>query len=307
MASGSRHDVYFIEEVTSGVTPATPAFDVFRCTKDSLDIKINYIESSEIRADREKGDLTPGTSSVEGTLGAELSFGTFDSLIAAAFCNDWVTNVCDSGILRKSFTFVSVQDDLTDNKYDIYRGCEISKISLKESAEKILEIEFDIVGRTHESAATLPTGATINARTTTPPMNALMGEIKEGGSAVSVITEADISIDNGIEARFVCGSTFSILPGIKSRSVTGSISAYFENNTIRNKYLQGTDSSLQITAVDPVDNAKKYVFDMTRIKYKSATKDVSGADDDLVIKLDYQAQPNATTGHSISVTRVGVV
>ena len=63
MASGSRHDVYFIAEATSGVTPDSPAFDVFRCTKDSLDIKINYIESAEIRSDREKGDLTPGTRS----------------------------------------------------------------------------------------------------------------------------------------------------------------------------------------------------------------------------------------------------
>ncbi len=306
MASGSRHDVYFIAEATSGVTPDSPAFDVFRCTKDSLDIKINYIESAEIRSDREKGDLTPGTRSVEGTLGAELSFGTFDELIAAAVCGNWATNVVNSGILRKSFTFVSFQDDLTDNKYDIYRGCEISKISLKESAEKIIEIEFDIVGRTHESVSSLPTGSTLNDRTTTSPMNALMGAIKEGGSTVSVITEADMSIDNGIEARFVVGSSFSILPSIKARTVSGSVSAYFEDNTIRNKYLNGTDSALQITAVDPDDDTKTYVFDLTRIKYKTATKDVSGADDDLVIKLDYQAQPNKTTGYSVSVTRTGV-
>jgi hypothetical protein len=305
MASGSRHNVYFVAESTSGVTPANPQLSVFRCTKDSLDVSIKYIESKEIRNDREKGDLTPGVQSIEGALGAELSFGSFDDLIAAALCGDWASHVVESGVLRKSFTFISEQSDFTTGKYDIYRGCEINKISFKENAEGNIEIEFTIVGRTHATVDVLPTGSTVLDRTTTSPMNALTGTIEEGGAASGIITEADISIENGIEPRFVIGSKFSIAPSIKSRTVSGSVSAYFEDQALRQKYLNGTDSSLELTIVDPTDAGKKYIITEPRIKYKSAKKDVGSSDDDIIIKLDYQAQPDLTNGYSIKIERVG--
>lgn len=305
MASGSRHNVYFVAESVSGTTPTNPQLSVFRCTKDSLDVSIKYIESKEIRNDREKGDLTPGTQSVEGVLGAELSFGSFDGLISAALCGDWTANVVKSGVGRKSFTFITEQSDFTTLKYDIYRGCEINKISFKENAEGNIEIEFGIVGRTFELASALPTGATILDRTTSSPMNALTGTIKESGASAGIITEADISIENGIEPRFVVGSKFSIVPSIKSRTVSGSVSAYFEDQSLRQKYLNGTDSSLELTIVDPTDSGKKYIITEPRIKYKSAKKDVGSSDDDIIIKLDYQAQPDLTNGYSIKIERVG--
>lgn len=305
MASGSRHNVYFVAESVSGTTPANPQLSVFRCTKDSLDVSIKYIESKEIRNDREKGDLTPGTQSVEGALGAELSFGSFDELIAAALCGDWVAGVVEAGVLRQSFTFISEQADFATGKYDIYRGCEINKISFKENAEGNIEIEFSVVGRTHALVDALPTGSTILNRTTTSPMNALTGTIEEGGAASGIITEADISLENGIEPRFVVGSKFSIVPSIKSRTISGSVSAYFEDQSLRQKYLNGTDSSLELTIVDPTDPGKKYIITEPRIKYKSAKKDVGSSDDDIIIKLDYQAQPDLTNGYSIKIERVG--
>lgn len=307
MASGSRHNVYFVAEAVSGTTPANPQLSVFRCTKDSLDVSIKYIESKEIRNDREKGDLTPGTQSVEGALGAELSFGSFDELIAAALCSDWVAGVVEAGVLRQSFTFISEQADFETGKYDIYRGCEINKISFKENAEGNIEIEFSVVGRTHALVDALPAGCTVLSRTTTAPMNALTGTIEEGGAASGIITEADISLENGIEPRFVVGSKFSIVPSIKSRTVSGSVSAYFEDQSLRQKYLNGTDSSLELTIVDPTDPGKKYIITEPRIKYKSAKKDVGSSDDDIIIKLDYQAQPDLTNGYSIKIERVGAV
>lgn len=302
MSQGARHAVYFVKETVNGETPATPALTVFRATKNTLDIKINTLESAELRNDAETSDFRLGTRSIEGSLSAELSFGTFDDLMAAALRSDWKGNVLTANIERHSFTFVDYQADLPDGQYTIYRGCEINTMALNVSAEGITTVEFGIIGRSMEIADTLPAGATIKDRTTTAPMDGFSGSLLEDGRPVSVITEVSLSVENGIEARYAVGSKYAITPSAKKRSVTGSVNTYFEDNSYRKKFLNETESNISFDLIDPANAAKKYVVKVPRLKFTEAPRSVDG-EGDIMLNLNYKGLLDTTVGASIQITR----
>lgn len=303
MSQGARHSVYFVKETEHGVTPASPALTVFRATQNSLDIKINTLESSELRGDAETSDFRLGTRSVEGSLSAELSFGTFDELMAAALRNDWASNILTAGTERHSFTFIDHQADLPDGQYTLYRGCEVNSMSLKVSAEGITTVEFGIIGCTMEIADTLPAGATLKDRTTTAPMDGFSGSLLEGGTAVSVVTEISMSVENNIEARYVVGSKNAITPSIKRRSVAGSVNTYFEDNSYRQKFLNEQETNIKFDLIDPTDNKKKYVVNVPRLKFTEAPRSVDD-EGDIMMNLSFKGLLDKTVGASVQIQRV---
>ncbi len=302
MAEGARFTSLYIEEVQSGVTPATPVFNVFRTTGSGLDINVSVLESDEIRDDAEYSDVRLGTRHVEGTASAELSFGTYDELIASALRSEWVADVVKGAIARRSFTFVDYNADILDKPYTIYRGCEINTVAIKVSAEAMTTIEFGIVGRTMESALNLPTGATVLPRTTTSPMDGFSGSLLQDGVEIATVTEITITLENGIAPRFVVGSKFSIKPGATRRSVTAAITSYFEDNVLRDKFLNETEIALTVGLVDPVNEDNAYAILLPRGKITEAARPIDG-EGDIMLNMTMRALLSPTTGSSIQITR----
>ena len=302
MAEGSRYSSYFIKEASSGVTPATGTLKIFRATKSGLDINIATLQSEEIRDDAEIADFRLGTRHVEGTATAELSYETFDDLLAAALRSTFVSNVVKGGILRQSFTFIDYNADITDFPYTIYKGCEINTIAITVAASAMVQIEFGIVGRSMEPLAALPSGLTVGSRTTTAPMDGFSGALKMGSTVVDVITEMAINLENGIEPRFVVGSKFSIKPGAKRRNVTGTLTAYYEDNLLRSKFLNEEESVLSIDIVDGTTGAG-YRIEMPRIKITEAPRPIDG-EGDIMLNMSYQSLLDQTLGYGIRITKL---
>ena len=302
MAEGSRYSSYFIKETSSGVTPATGTLKIFRATKSGLDINIATLQSEEIRDDAEVADFRLGTRHVEGTASAEFSYQTFDDLLAAALRSSFVSGVVKGGIARQSFTFIDYNADITDFPYTIYRGCEINTLAITVAASAMVGIEFGIVGRTMEQAVTLPAGLTVGARTPTAPMDGFSGALNMGGSVVDVITEMAINIENGIEPRFVVGSKFSIKPGSKRRQVTGTMTAYYEDNTLRTKFLNEQESALTIDIIDGTSGAG-YRFTMPRVKITEAPRPIDG-EGDIMLNMSYRGLLDQTKGYSLSIQQL---
>ena len=249
MAEGSRYSSYYIKEQTSGVTPSSGTLKVFRATKSGLDIKVATLQSEEIRDDAEVADFRLGARHVEGTATGELSYETFDDLLGGALRGTFAGEVLTAGIERQSFTFIDYNADITDFPYTIYRGCEVNSLAITVSAEAITGVEFGIVGRTMEQAATLPSGLSKGTRTTTPPMDGFSGKLAMGDVSVDVITEMAINLENGIEPRFVVGSKFSIKPSSKRRQISGTLTAYYEDNKLRSKFLNEQEIPFEILAL----------------------------------------------------------
>ena len=305
MAEGSRYASYFIAEATSGVTPSNPVLKVFRATKSGLDINITALQSAEIRNDAEVADFRLGTRSVAGTASAELSYGTFDDLLAAALRGTWTAEIVKGGVKRQSFTFVDFNEDIQDLPYTVYRGCEVNTMTLNVSAANMTTIEFGLVGRTMEQLAALPAGWTIGTRTATSPMDGFSGTLSANGDSLDVITEMSLTIENGIEPRFVVGSKFSIKPGSKRRNVTGSMTAYFDNNALRLAYLNELEQNISLAISDGAAG-NTYLITLPRVKITEAPHPVDG-EGDIMQNMNYRALLDNTTASSIKIERKVVV
>lgn len=100
-ASGSRHRLAYVPEVTYGTTPATPPFKLVRNSGTTLGLTKEEVESEEIRSDRQETCNRHGNRSVGGDINAELSYGNFDEFLQAVFCGTW------SGGATKTATTIS--------------------------------------------------------------------------------------------------------------------------------------------------------------------------------------------------------
>lgn len=130
-------------------------------------------------------------------------------------------------------------------------------------------------------------------------MDGLTGVIKEGGTTIAVVTEVELTLENGIEPRFVIGSKNTIRPSIKQSIVTGQITAFFESSTLLEKFLNESSSSLEF---EIGDTANKYNFKIPNLKYTGGQPDVQGAGD-IPLSMPFQALYSADDSSQIIITR----
>lgn len=222
-------------------------------------------------------DVTP----LEGqTLTSESGAG--DEQIATA------NEVIKAGTTRHSYTFMRHFADLPggSNPYYIYTGVEVNNLQLQVSANAMITGTLTVVGKGQETASSEPSGTTYNPASTTSPLDSFSGELKENGSTIAVITEIQLNLENGLEPRFVVGSKDSINPSSGRSNCSGTITAYFEDSTLVDKFLNETESSIEFSLPDNAGNQLKVT--LPRIKYTGGQPDVSG-EGPITLSMPFQA------------------
>src|SRR5678810_1264837 len=92
MSRGAKQVLYIAPEVTKNVAPDPLDVQTLRNINTDLARQVMLEESDEISALRlSQGSIAVGVD-VAGTISAELSYGTFDDLIAGAFGGNWSTD-----------------------------------------------------------------------------------------------------------------------------------------------------------------------------------------------------------------------
>lgn len=302
MADGSQYSVAYIAESTYGSTPATPAFSAIRCTGVDLPITKEIFESNEIRSDRQRVDARHGGRLVAGTISCEASYGGhFDDFLEAALCGTWSTDVLKAGTTRRSFTIEEIYSDLENgNKYFLNTGCEIDGFTLSASAGGIVTCEFPIIGQNQTTSSSAIAGSSYGAANTTEVFDAFDGSMSEGGSTIATVTEFGLTLSNGMQPKRVIGTDLTRLPSIGRTTITGSLTAFFEDEALYSKFTNETESSLTITLTDAAGN--DWIIDLSSVVYTNVSKPVAG-DGPIVITMDYTAIYNASDASSIVITR----
>ena len=133
------------------------------------------------------------------------------------------------------------------------------------------------------------------------PFDSFTGAITEGGTAIAIITALELNIDNGMEALYVVGSADTLLPSIGKSTVTGSVTAYFEDTTLMDKFVNETTSAIQFTLTDALGN--DYIVLLPKVKYNSGNPEVGGPGA-ITLSLDFVALFNTTATQQMKITRV---
>ena len=309
MADGSRHSMAFVAEATFGTTPATPVFTPIRHTGTTLALSKNTLQSEEIRNDRQIADFRHGSYQVGGDINFELSYGSFDELLSAVLCGAWTTDTpvvgtdqLKAGTTRKSYTIERYFSDVlsADKPYHRFTGCEFSRMQLQIAADAMITGSLSVVGAGMATGTAIIAGATYPAASTTSPLDSFTGSLNEDGTAIAVITEIQLTIENGHAARYVVGSKQSIRPSIGRSNVSGQITAFFENSTLLDKFINETESDINFTLPDAAGNSYKFI--LPRVKYNGGQPDVQG-EGPITLSMPFQALLDSTTGTNILIER----
>lgn len=302
IATGSRHDMAYIVESTYGTTPSTPAFKPIRHTGTTLGLSKDAIQSEELREDRQIAHFRHGNKSVSGDINFELSYNTFNDLIEAVMCGTWTSDgdpeTLIAGTTARSFTVERHHEDI--GKYLRSTGCCFNSMSLSIAPNSMVTGSFGVIGKDFSIASAAITGASYAAETTTAPFDSFTGAITDGGSTIAIVTALELNIDNGLEAQYVVGDSTTLQPPLAQSNISGSITAYFENTTLIDKFVNETSSALTFTLTDAAGN--DYLFNMPNVKYNSGNPEVGGPGA-VTVTLDFIALYNAGITSQLQITR----
>ncbi|WP_444901247.1 phage tail tube protein [Microbulbifer sp. SSSA007] len=301
MADGSQHSMAYAAESTYGVTPASPSFKAIRNKGTTLALTKEGSADEELRDDRQITDYRHMNKSVGGDININLSYGSFDDLLEAVSMGTWTNDKLTVGATRRSFTIERKFGGIPDKPYHRYKGCEVNTLNLTVAPGARVSGSFGIIGKDMNLGAAALPGSTYGDATSTQVFDSFKGVISEGSTDLAIVTEVTLTLENGLESRYVIGSDTTVQPGAGRSNVTGQLSAYFENSTLLEKFLNEDASSLEFSLVDAAGNS--YVITLPKIKYTGGQVDVSG-EGAIILPLPFQAVYDEIAGTNLIIERI---
>ena len=296
-ATGARSKLTYIVESTYGTTPATPTFIELPRTGGAPNLQKESFQSADIRSDRMVSDMRHGFKTASLSLAVEMRHTEYDALFESLMFNSWSANVLKVGTTATSFSMEMSYLDIT--QFGLMTGAIVNGFSANITPDGIVTSTFEMMGKTLSYSGT--TAATEEtAAGTSQPFASLSGSINEGGSAIAIVTGLDFSVANNIEPSKVIGADVSSEQIEGVCGVTGSVTAYFEDAALLNKFINETKSSIDVTLADPAGGTLK--FDFPNVLYTGG--DVSsGGTGPITISLPFTALYDAADSSSLVITR----
>jgi hypothetical protein len=152
-----------------------------------------------------------------------------------------------------------------------------------------------------QAATTASTGGAPTASSTNAPFDSYSGTIEDGGSGLAIVTSLDFSLTNSFAPTFVIGSDSAQQLEFGRAIVEGTMTVYYEDATLINKFLNETESSLSVSVDDPT-GASSYTFDFPRVKYNGAAVPVQNPASRL-ITIPFVSLFDTAEGTNLKLTR----
>lgn len=246
-------------------------------------------------------NVTATVLTVADSPGADVAVADETCSIAVAGSKIWVPTTAHT---RDYFTIEHWFSDI--NQSERFEDCVVNTVGIQMPATGMATVAFGMMGRqmTPDTSQyfTSPT-----AETTSAVMAAVNGSLRVGGSDIAVVTGLSLDINGGFSQEAVVGANISpdIFPG---RVVaTGQFTAFFENGTLRDNFINEDEIALQVK----MDAGSAATTDflsivMNRIKVGSATK--NDGEVGLVATFNYQAllNGNGGTGTAYDKTTIAI-
>jgi len=299
-AQGSRSSLAYIAETAFGTTPASPTFAYLPFNTHSIDLSKDRVEGNEIQSDRMTRVDRHGNKQAGGSVEVDLRKADFDEFIESAFFSSFSTDVVKIGTTPKYFTIEDAAEDIS--QFRTFTGMAVSGMSVSIAPNQMVSTTFDMVGKDMTQAATTAsTGGTPTAASSNQPFDSYSGTISDGGSSISIVTSIDFSIQNSLAPTFVVGSDAAQSLEYGRAVVEGTMTVYYEDATLINKFLNETESTIEVSVDDPT-GANSYTFLFPRVKYNGASVPVQNPQSRL-ITMPFVGLYDSTEDTNIKLTR----
>lgn len=203
-----------------------------------------------------------------------------------------------------SFTVEHWFSDIAQS--EVFTGCKVQSVAISLPPTGMATIDVAVMGKdvtTGTSAYfTSPT-----AITSSGILAAVNGVMRYGTGKVANITGANFTIDGGMSAQPVVGSNTypGIFPGMVQ--VSGQFTAFFENATYRDAFLNETEASLTIVLSTGSTAAAEFLgFTFPRVKLGGASKS-DGGTSGIVLTIPFTALYNSAGGSGTASEQTTIV
>ena len=302
-SQGSRAGLSYVVESTFGTTPATPSLIQLPYTTHSLNLTKERVTGTDIQPDRMLRVDRHGNRSAAGDIVADLRKADFDPLLESAFFNSFSTNVLKVGTTPK---FFSIEDAATDiAQFRLFTGMAVSSLAVSIRPNQMVTGTFSMVGKDMTISGT-SVDAIKTASSGNAPFDAYSGALSigdAGGSltAAAIVTGIDFTINNALAPTFVVGSASTPQLEYGMATVEGTITAYFENAALINRFLNETETALQVAVDDPTGSSD-YTFLFPRVKINGADVPVENPTS-RIITLPFVALYDSVEATNLKLTR----
>ena len=304
-AQGSRSALRYIAESTFGVTPTTPTFAELPIKTHSLGLTKERLEGQDIQADRMPRVDRHGNRAASGSIEVDLRAGDFDEFLESAMFSTFATD--DTMKIGTTPKFLSIEDAALDvTQFRKFSGMGASTASFSIAPNQMVNTTFEMVGKDMtQSATSASTGGTPTAITGNAPFDSYNGSIFEGGVGTSNllgnVTSIEFSVSNSLAAIYAVGSDSAPQLEFGRAVIEGTMSVFYEDATLINKFLNETESELQVSVASP-GGTDAYTFYMPRIKYNGANVPLANPQS-RIIELPFVSLHDSGEGTNLLLTR----
>ena len=298
-AQGSRSSLSYVVEATFGTTPAGN-FTNLPFSTHSLNLTKDRVAGNDIQADRMPRVDRHGNRQVSGDIVVDLRDADYDAFLESAMLNAWSTNVLKVGTTPK---FFSIEDYAADiDQARLFTGMSVSSMGISLAPNQMVTTTFGMVGKDMSISGTQKTQT---AASGAAPFDAYSGDIAIGNvassSAVAIVTGLDFTLNNSYAPTFVIGDDSAPSLEYGRAEIEGTLTAYFEDASLINRFLNETESELEVSVDDPT-GSNAYTFLFPRIKINSADVGVDGPTS-RIISMSFVALYDATEATNLKITR----
>ena len=301
-SQGSRSSLSYIVESAFGTTPLGN-FTNLPFNTHSLNLTKDRVAGNDIQADRMPRVDRHGNRKVAGDVVVDLRDADYDAFLESAMLNTWATNVLKVGTVPK---FFSIEDYAADiDQARVFTGMSVNTMAVSLAPNQMVTTTFGMVGKDMAISATEKTQ---DAASGAAPFDAYSGDISignvGGASPVAIVTGLDFTLTNSFAPTFVIGDDSAPSLEYGRAEVEGTLTAYFEDAALINRFLDETETEIEVSVDDPT-GANAYTFSFPRVKINSADVGVDGPTSRM-ITMSFVALYDATEGTNLKITRPAV-
>lgn len=320
-AKGINTKIQCWQETTFGTTPASPTTENLYYKTFPVSGKIAQIVDPTMAA-----GLRGRVASIQGNRDVT---GTITTTLAPQSCVKYLANligaptITNLGLSMNQFVFAVGSGALalpvgmgfeidystaiaTPGRFLRYAGCRLSKGKFTFKPDGLIDAAYDLVGSSFDWAQTTTISATPGDFGHSG-FSMFTAALLEGGASSTVVQQVDLTLDNQLDTSLYTiggGGVRGALPE-GFFATNGMVTALFQDMSILNKALAGTDSSLTLTFTNGTGDGSAgndYLqFNIPHLQYELAAPPIDGPKG-LMAKLNFTGNRVGTSEDGLTVT-----
>lgn len=198
------------------------------------------------------------------------------------------------GTTQTSFTIEKNMTDVT--VFEAFTGMTPSKMSIALASGSLSTINFSFMGKSAAMTVATALPGTPTASYNFDIQSGVTGtscQVWEGGAPLTstFVKSVSLDYDNALRGQDALCTLGNVAVGSGTISLTGSMSIYFADKTIFDKFVANTNTSLIFSSMDGAGNG--YVFSMPVVNISSYQVTAGGKDADLMAEIQFTALRDA--------------